>query len=197
MHLNNGGYFPATYMANGIRNIITQVNGVLEGIFKGSKLYGMAVLVEREGKSQPVVDEQPVGFDDVYAMQMYHRVQGASISYRPGFKRANNAVNTYQVAAVVFNNEKITKIKTDAIAIIIQSVLSNLNITNVQILPTGFILNSQQVFATEYRGTLYALDEYKSLMQLNYTVEIVYNGLCFDLCPEDFKPCAETAVVTN
>lgn len=179
-------------MALSIRNIISSINGSLEGIFKGSKLYGMAVLVEREGKSQPSVNEQSVGFDDAYAMQMYHRVQGGTISYVQGYGNTMNTVNSFQVAAVVFNNEKITKIKTDEIAMIIQAVLSTLNITSVRVLPTGFILNSQQIFATEYRGVPYTLDEYKSLMQINYTVEMTFRGICFNLCPEDFAPCAAT-----
>jgi hypothetical protein len=176
-------------MANGIRNIISQVNQAIEGIFKGSKLYGMATLVERNGQSQPSVNEQPVSYDDSYALQMYHRVQGATITYRPGYGDTQTTVNTFQVSAVVFNNEQITKIKTDEIAMIMQSILSTLNITSVRILPTAIILNSQQVFATEYRGVPYALDEYKSLMQINYQVEMTFKGTCFDLCPEDYNQC--------
>lgn len=182
-------------MALSIRNIITTINGSLQGIFKGSKLYGMAVLVEREGRSQPSVNEQAVTFDDSYGMQMYHRVQGATITYVPGYGDTQNTVNTYQAFAVVFNNEKITKLKQDELAMIMQSALAALNITSVRVLPTGFILNSQQVFATEYRGTPYSMDEYKSLMQINYTVEVSYRGICFNLCPEDFVPC-ETAALS-
>lgn len=178
-------------MAQSIRNIITLVNQSLDGIFKGSKLYGMATLVERDGKGLPVVEEYSVAYDDSYALQMYHRVQGATITYVPGsgYGDTRNTVNTFQVSAVVFNNEQITKLKTDEIAIIIQSVLAVLNITSVRILPTQIILNSQQIFATEYRGVPYALNEYKSLMQINYTVEIKYMGICFNLCPEDFSKC--------
>lgn len=176
-------------MAQSIRNIISQVNTALEGVFKGSKLYGIATIVEREGKTQPVVDSMPVGYDDSYAMQMYHRVQGATITYTPGYGDTKTTTNTFQVSAVVFNNERITKIKTDEIAMIMQSVLSGLNIISVQVLPTQIILNSQQIFGTEYRGIPYSLNEYQSLMQMNYTVEIVFKGICFNLCPEDFSNC--------
>lgn len=190
-------------MAQSIRNIISIINTSLAGIFKGSKLYGVAVLVEREGRGKPVVDEQPVGYDDSYAMQMYHRLTGPiTITYQPGYGDTTNTVNAFQVSAFVFNNEKITKLKTDEIAMVIQSVLQVLNIdkavltaskTNyVRVLPTQIILNSQQIFATEYRGVDYALNEYQSLLQINYTVEISFKGICFDLCPEDFAPCAVT-----
>ena len=177
-------------MALSVRNIINQINKSLEGIFKGSSLYGISTLIEREGKSQPVVDSKPVSYDDSYSMQAYHKLQGAVISYRPGYGNKRTTINTFQVSLVVFNNEQITKIKTDEIAMIIQSVLSALNITSVQILPTAIILNSQQIFSTEYKGVPYTLNEYQSLMQINYQVEITFQGSCFDLCPEDFVGCA-------
>lgn len=176
-------------MTRSVRNTIADINTALEGIFKGGKVYGIATLVEREGRSQPIVDERPVGFDDVYPFQLYHRVAGATITYKPGYGEARTIVNTFQVSAIVFNNEKVTRLKTDEIAMILQAVLQSININSVQVLPTAFILNSQQIFAVEYRGTDYKLNEYQSLMQLNYTVEITYKGICFDLCPEDFTNC--------
>jgi hypothetical protein len=176
-------------MANSVRNTVTLINQALEGIFKGGKFYGLATLVEREGKGQPVVDEKPVSYDDSYAMQMYHRVQGATIVYSPGYGNTRNITDTFTVSAIVFNNEKITKLKTDELAMSLQSVLETINITSVRVLPTQIILNSQQIFATEYKGVPYALNEFQSLMQINYSVELSFRGTCFDLCPEDFQNC--------
>lgn len=176
-------------MAQSIRNIITTINSTLQGIFKGSVLYGIATLVEREGRGQPVVDSYSVAYDDSYALQMYHRLTGINITYAPGYGDSTTTINTFQLSAIVFNNQKITKLSQDEIAMIMQSVLATLNIHSVQILPTQIILNSQQIFAAEYRGVPYALNEYQSLMQLNYTVEVTYKGTCFDLCPEDFSNC--------
>jgi len=172
-------------MALSVRNIISGINTTLEGIFKGGKFYGVATTVEREGKAQPVVNEMPVGFDDSYGMQMYHKLGNATVAYTAGYGDTQTTTNTYQVSAIVFNNERITKLKTDELALVIQSALS----LNDNATLTGFILNSPQVFATEYRGTAYSLNEYQSLMQINYTVEISFNGNCFDLCPEDFNNC--------
>lgn len=176
-------------MAQSIRNIISLINTSLQGVFKGSSLYGVATIIEREGKAQPVVDERPVGFDDSYALQIYHRLNGATITYLPGYGNSTKTVDTFSVSAVVFNNEKITKLKTDEIAMIIQSVLSSITITSVRMLPTAIILNSQQIFGTEYRGVPYSLNEFQSLMQINYLVEVTFAGQCFDLCPEDFQKC--------
>lgn len=176
-------------MAQSIRNIISLVNQSLEGIFKGSKLYGVANLVERQGKVMPVVDELPVSFDDSYALQIYHRISGVNISYLPGYGNQQTTIDTFACAAIVFNNEKITKVKTDEIAMIIQSVLAVLNITSVRIQPVSIILNSQAVFNTEYNGVKYSLNEYQSLMQINYLVEVTFKGNCFTVCPEDFSKC--------
>jgi len=168
-----------------VRNIISDINNSLGGVFKGAKFYGVATLVEREGKSQPSVDEQAVTFDDSYALQTYHKLGAVNVTYKQGYGDTMNTTNTYAVSAIVFNNEKITKLKSDEVAMIIQSILA----LNDSATLTGIILNSQQVFAQEYRGTAYSLNEYQSLMQLNYTVEINFKGNCFNLCPEDFSNC--------
>lgn len=178
-------------MAQSIRNIIQEINNILTGIFKGAVFYGVATLVEREGRGQPIVNERPVAFDDAYPMQMYHRLQDMNITYTPGYGDSDTTTNTFSVSAVVFNNEKQTRLKADEIAMILQSVLSKLNIS-AAVTPTQIILNSQAVFATEYRGVPYSLNEYQSLMQINYTIGITFNSRCFDICPEDFAPCAVT-----
>ncbi len=176
-------------MTNSIRNIISLINNSIIGVFKGSTVYGVATLVEREGKGSPVVDQKSVVFNDSYAFQIYHRLQGVNITYGAGYGNSKTTVNTFQVSAICFNNEKITKLKTDEIAMILQSVFATLNISSVRILPTQIILNSQQIFTTEYKGVPYALNEFQSLMQINYQVEITFKGNCFDLCPEDFSQC--------
>lgn len=176
-------------MAQSIRNIINDLNSALNAVFKGARFYGAAVSVEREGKVQPVVNELPVGFDDVYAMQVYHKINGATITYKPGFGDQSQTINTFSLSLFVFNNEKRTGLKSDEIAMIIQSVFASKNILSVRILPTAIILNSALIYATEYRGSDYRLSEYQSLIQMNYNVEITFKSGCFDLCPEDFSQC--------
>ncbi len=173
-------------MAHSISNIICQINKSLEGVFKGSTVYGVATNVEREGRSTPVIDGKAVSYDDSYSLQLYHKLNGISIDYKSGYGNTKNTINTYSVSAVVFNNENITKLKQDEIAIIIQSILSTLNIVSVQVLPTSIILNSQQIFSNEYKGVPYALNEYQSLMQVNYQVAVSFKGNCFTVCPEDY-----------
>lgn len=175
-------------MAQSVRNIVQDLNNVLQGVIKGAVFYGVATLVERQGKGKPVVDEKDVTFDNSYPMQTYHRINGVNITYTPGYGDNDNTTNTFSMQAVVFNDEKQTRLKQDEVAMILQSVLSKLNIL-ADLTVTSIILNSQQVWATEYRGTTYGLNEYQSLMQINYTIAVTFKSGCFDLCPEDFSKC--------
>jgi len=176
-------------MAQSIRNIITDLNTAMQEYFKSAVYYGVAQNIEREGISKPVVNERVVSFDDSYGMIVYHKLGNINITRKPGFGSSEKTINTFAVSAVVFNNEKRTGLKTDEIAMVMQSVLSLQNIASVRVLPGNVILNSQAIYQTEYRGSSYSLPEYTGLMQLNYTVEITFKSGCFDLCPEDFSQC--------
>jgi hypothetical protein len=176
-------------MAQSIRNTIFDINTALERVFKGAKFYGVATSVTREGVTQPVVDDQSVALDDVYALQAYHKINGATITYKPGMGRQNNTVNNFSLSVYIFNNEKKTNLKPDEVAVIFQSVFSSLQINDVRILPSAIILNTPQIYATEYRGSEYRLSEYQNLIQINYSVEVTFKSGCFDLCPEDFSQC--------
>lgn len=176
-------------MEQSIHNIVSTINSTLNNVFKGSAIYGIASPSEREGKAQPVLNEKPVTFDDSYALQLYHKVNGINITYKAGFGNANKTIDTFNMSAIIFNNEKRTGLKTHEIAMIIQSVLSVINISSVRVLPNNVILNTRQIFDAEYRGQDYPLSEYHSLMQINYQVEVTFKSGCFDLCPEDFSQC--------
>lgn len=176
-------------MAHSIRNIVTQINAAFNAVFNGVKLNGIAQSIEREGKLQPVENEKAVAFDDSFALQVYHKINGVNITYKAGMGRDQNTINTFAMAAYVFNNEKRTGLKSDEIAMIMQSILSRLNIQSVRILPVNVILNTPVIFAAEYRGNDNRLSEHHSLMQFNYSVEVTFKSGCFDLCPEDFSNC--------
>lgn len=176
-------------MAQSIHNTICQLNGVLSPVFKGGNFYGIAVLTDREGKWQPVAGEIPVSYDDSYALQVYHKINGITITYKPGVGRNDNTINTFAMSAIVFNNEKKTGLRQDEVAMIFQSLIANININSVGITPVSVILNSPAIFASEYRGHDYRLPADMSLMQINYNVDITFKSGCFDLCPEDFSQC--------
>ena len=176
-------------MAQSIRSTICQINTALRPVFPGSKFYGVAVSTEREKKVQPVSDEMPVSYDDDYSLQAYHKINGIQVTYKPGVGRDDNTINTFAMSMFIFNNDKKTGLKQDEIAMIIQSIISGINISSVSITPISFILNTQAVFAAEYRGHDFRLPESMSLTQMNYNIEVTFKSGCFDLCPEDFSQC--------
>lgn len=176
-------------MAQSIRSTICQINTALRPVFPGSKFYGVAVSTEREKKVQPVSDEMPVSYDDDYSLQAYHKINGIQVTYKPGVGRDDNTINTFAMSMFIFNNDKKTGLKQDEIAMIIQSIISGINISSVSITPISFILNTQTVFAAEYRGNDFRLPESMSLTQMNYNIEVTFKSGCFDLCPEDFSQC--------
>lgn len=173
-------------MAQSIRDIVCMINDTLKPVFERGVYYGIAVSVTTEGKAQPVVDERPVAYDDDFALQMYHKVNSVKITYKGGYGNNNNTTNTFTMSAIVFNNEKSTKLRADEIAMIIQAKLSNIT---ADVTPTEFILNTDVILATEYRGHNIHLPTNMSLMQINYTVAITFKSGCFDLCPGDFSSC--------
>jgi hypothetical protein len=175
-------------MAQSIRDIVCSINDVLEGTFKNARFYGIAISTEKEGKAQPQANEQPVSFDDSYGMQVYHKAGNVAVSYASGYGDNQNTINTFSMSMLVFNNSKITGLATDEIAMIIQALLANIN-NSATIFVANFILNTQSIFAAEYRGHSFSLPEYAGLMQINYTVEIIFKSGCFDLCPGDFSQC--------
>lgn len=176
-------------MAQSIRNIICQINDVLSPVFPGSKFYGVAQLLTTEGRVQPTSNDRLVSFDDAFSLQAYHRLNGVNIKETKGYGRENNITNTFSVSMIVFNNEKRTGLQSEEIAMIFQSLVNGLNITSASVSPASFILNTQAIFATEYRGHEFRLPEHMSLIQFNYTVDITFKSGCFDLCPEDFSQC--------
>lgn len=176
-------------MAQSIRNIISEINQSLRATFTGSKFYGVAVSVERDGRVQPVANEAAVSFDDSYGVIGYHKLNGVQTKIVSSFGNLTNTINTFSVSLFIFNNEKITNLKTDEIAMIIQQRLSVLNISSTEISLANIILNTQAIFSSEYRGTSFPLGETTGLMQMNYNVEITFKSGCVDLCPEGFSSC--------
>ena len=174
-------------MAQSINDIVCKINESFENTFKGIKTYGVSILIDREGKTQPIVNEMPVAIDDSYAMQIYHRINSINIVNKDGFGDKTNTINTFVMSLFLFNNQKLTKLRADEIVMILQSVLTNINIYSVRILPTSANLTSSAIYASEYRGSNFRMSEFYNLIQFNYNIEITFKSGCFDLCPEDFS----------
>lgn len=152
-----------------VRDIICSIDEKLCKVFSGSKWYGVTELIDKDGKSQP----QAGHFDDGYRLSGYHRILEIT-PRRTGF----NYQNTYSCILIISNT---TGLPGDEIAGYLQTVIGSLNIQAARVTLTKIILNSQQVFAAEYRGHTFPGI---GLIQINYTVEAAFKEICCDI-PED------------
>lgn len=180
-----------------IRDIVKEINCQLEKVFPvGFIAYGVARTVIREDGYLPMVDDKYVGIDDNYALQLYHKINGITINKTRGTGWGNSpgyAVNTYQMSMVVFDNELKTKLASDEVVTLFQAAIPHTISTDffksIRISLSSVVLNSQAVYAEEYKSDTYRLSESQSLSKINYNVEIVFKTDCFEICPEDLQKC--------
>lgn len=181
-----------------IRELVNALNDSLNATFKEVKSYGIARSVKRGEELLPVIDEQYIGIDDSFSLQVYHKITGITMSVpdtRQGYGRNfGDQVNTYAMQMIVANDSQKTKLMSDQIALVIQSMLYNITFPtdffrSVDVSLRSVILNSEQVYQQEYRSDSFRLNEYQSLSQINYSVEIAFKPGCFVVCPEDLIHC--------
>lgn len=185
-----------------LREFIKKINQEFEGLIPGIKTFGLAQSIVRTVGSEEellpgVVGEKGevtyVGIDDVDKVRIYHRSAGITttrVTNRQGYgDDVSDFVNTYQMAMIVFVNNKATKLYPEELFLYLQSnippALKMEPYKTVFIRTTNVILNSQAVFRAEYAGTAFRLPEHLSLFQINYVIESTFKKECFAKCPED------------
>lgn len=180
-----------------IRDIISLINETLGHKFRDIRGYGVATTIRRGEELLPVSNEQYIGLDDSFAIQVYHKILGITMteSTQGGYGRnSNTQINTYSMAMIVASDEKKTKLMPDQVALVIQSAIYNIPFStdffrSVEVSIRNVVLNSEQTYQQEYRSDSYRLSEYQSLTQINYSVEITWKPGCFVACPEDLIHC--------
>lgn len=180
-----------------IRDIVNCINCSLEDFFdKSFKAYGIAYPGIRGEESLPVSSGVYVGIDDIYATQVYHKINGINISKVRGTgvgRNQDDTLHTYQMSMIWYNSENKNNIPPDQLALIVNHKIPKIFHSDffktVRVSLTNVILNSQQVYQQEYKSDTFRLGEYESLTQINYTVETVIKTGCFEICPEDLQKC--------
>lgn len=185
-----------------LREFIKKINKEFEKLVPRMQTYGLAQAIVRETTSGEemlpgVVDKNGeityVGVDDVDKVRIYHRnagIQTTRVANKQGFGDSfSDIINTYQMAMIVFLNNKATKLYPEELFLYLQSnIPDGLKVEpykTVFIRTTNVILNSQAVFRAEYAGTAFKLPEHMSLFQINYVIESTFKKECFAKCPED------------
>lgn len=174
-----------------IHDIVDAINAAIP--INGRDMYGIATPAVRVDQMLPAIGEVYIGIDDSYPIRVYHKLNGMTSLIRPGSgfgDSTGDQVNVYQMSMIVFNNQRLTKIKPDQLVLLMQvntpRAVKSDYFKTIRITYNNVILNNAQVWAQEYGATTYRLGLMQNLFQINYTVEATFKEGCFAKCPEDF-----------
>lgn len=185
----------------GVESIVKEINSAIAAYFadkhcfniSGCKFYGVSQSVDVEGKSYPAVfvkDGVYVGVDDSVPFSVYHKTGQAtfseSLTGNFGDRRAKNINMILSMTAVFSVNGKLACMTSDELLLVLTSAfpetlsVADYSLVNVKI--NSAILNPQQVFQAEYKGSAYFLKPEQFLLSVNYTIESRYKKGCFNPC---------------
>lgn len=185
-----------------LNKFIQEINKPLEKLLSGIKVFGIAEAISRtRGETVEVFpgvvgndgEIKEVTPDDVESVLIYHKANALATALstlvRGVGDQPNAFVNAYAMSMIVYVDRKKTKLRPDELFLYIQANLPfqikqepyNIILTRINTV----ILNSQQVYDSEYKGVQNRLPANQSLMQINYTIESTFHQNCFEKCPED------------
>lgn len=171
----------------------------LSSKFLGSRIFGIAQSIIR-GTSEKsellpaLVDLNGeatyIGVDDASPLTVYHKANSIAVSEKSGSGYGDNRAYksfTYSNALIVFMDRKVLGMLPEELVLFIQANFpDNIKIDNyksVNMRMQNIILNSQQVFASEYQNVDYRIPPRFSLFAINYQIESVFDKSCFATCP--------------
>lgn len=174
-----------------IRDIVGFINSQVAELLPGIKTCGVAKLTKRDKETLPAEGETYIGIDDTYKAQVYHKVNGLTISRQAnGFGDKVKKLYTYQMSMILFLNRANTE-PEDIVAMIDTNIPQQIKTDYTQRVTINFlsaILNDEQVYSQEYKNSdTYRLGVGQRLLQINYTLEALYKPGCFDVCPEEIN----------
>lgn len=181
-------------------NFISTINDNLRTITHGAKFYGISRSISRGTQTLPGFvnksgEIEYVGLDDKFPVIGYHKLTGITTDrLLPNSKTSygddySDTRNSYGLSLFIYLDQKMTGIAPEDYFLIIQSALPDsvglfTNYKTVLMRFNNVILNTEQIFAAEYKGTEFKIPAEKHLFQLNYTIESTFKKGCFDKCPE-------------
>lgn len=129
-----------------------------------------------------------IGMDNTIPVIIYHKINSISSVIKP--KGTGDAlgdiVNTYSNTMIVYMSRKKTGLLPDQLILKIQASLPDFlqfkPYNNIVIRFLNVILNSNQVWASEYGGSKYRLTPESNLFAINYQIETTFAKKCFENC---------------
>ena len=181
----------------GAKDIVERINFYLRDLFIKNgfgdlSLFGLSETVTREDQQFPVFFKTNqgtwAGFDDRKEIILYHKLNSVQTTQaNTGYGDKNgDVVNRYSMNLVVYFKSQ--KVKPDEMFAFIQAVLpesptiENSNFTYIRTSVLSAILNTMQVFNSEYKGIAYSLKPEQSLINISYTIESRFKKGCFNCC---------------
>lgn len=174
-----------------IRDIVCFINTHIASLLPGIKTYGIAKLTKRGTETMPAEGETYIGIDDVYKTQVYHKINGLTISRQTtGFGDSVKKLYTYQMSMILFLN-RVKFEAEDIVPLFDANIPQQIKTDYTQRVTINFlsaILNDEQVYTQEYKNSsTYRLGPDQRLIQVNYSLEALYKPGCFDVCPEELN----------
>lgn len=183
-----------------INVVIDLINEGLDGIHKEAIVLGIAQRVYRVNGAD-VVEFMPgivkqdgeaiyAGIDDVTSMMIYHKANTGNLSFgaRSGYGDNKSNEDSFAFNLIsVWDTRKIPLQSVDMLLLLRSRMPQEIKgiplIKQVLILPSSALLNTKQIFESEYtvdKG--YLLPIYMNFIQLNYTIQIKYDQQCIEKC---------------
>lgn len=171
-----------------INDITGWVNGKIEKIIPGLQTYGIAKSAVKGDGIAPYADEKYIGIDDTFKAQAYHKqltINSATINNSGYGDNEQSLQNSFGMALVVYFNEEKCGFTADKLYTFIQSAitgrLKSEGFKSVRVGVQSAILNDAQVWVQEYGATQYKLAGPQRLIQVNYTIVMVYDKECISI----------------
>lgn len=168
-----------SFTKNGIKQVLTF--GITENVVSNEQQFPVMF----QGS-----DGKWAGFDDTKNIILYHKINSVSVIIPEGYGDGNkNIINRYGLTMYLFFDMGKTGLSKDEMFTFIQAVLPEFmkgdKFSYIRTSVSNAILNTQQVFSSEYKGIPFSLKPEQSLISISYTIEGRFKKGCFNCCPED------------
>lgn len=172
-----------------IKEIVSWINGRLATLVPGSKFFGIAKTALKDDKILPIEGDKYIGLDDTFPMMVYHKELGLTSGETTGSgygDNIKNIINSHSMAMIIYYNSAKTRVGADQLYMIMQKrvsgVLKSPGIKYARIIFNSAILEDARIYVQEYGAGPVRLKPAQRLIQVNYTVQIVFDKNCVAAC---------------
>lgn len=182
-----------------INEIIDLINCGYDDVHENATILGLVQKIYRQSGEgveflPGIVDKDGeavyAGIDDVDSITIYHKANAGSLSFTPrggyGDSRQNEDSISFSLIAT-WDTRKINMHPVDMLLLLRsrlpQEIRGIQGIELIKILPSAALLNTMQIFQSEYSlNENYILPVFINMLQINYTMAFKYDQQCIEQC---------------